>query len=82
MKLGYMNSRRPSKPNLPNEPNLVFRKGFPLKIRSGSSLHFVGIRGIYIGVRMEFEESVFQNKAGWQLGLATSLSREFKPRAN
>ena len=82
MKLGYMNSRRPSKPNLPNEPNLVFRKGFPLKIRSGSSLHFVGITGIYIGVRMEFEESVFQNKAGWQLGLATSLSREFKPRAN
>ena len=31
---------------------------------SGSSLHFVGIRGIYTCVRMDCEESVFQNRAG------------------
>ena len=42
----------------------------------------MGIRGIYTSVIMECEESVFQNKAGWRLGLATWLSREFKPRAN
>ena len=42
----------------------------------------MGIRGIYIEVRKEREESVFQNIAGWQLGLMTWLSHEFKPRAN
>ena len=62
--------------------NLVFLWGFSLKILSGSSLHFMGIRGIYTSVRMECEESVFQNRAGWQLGLTTWLSREFKPWAN
>ena len=45
--------------------NLVFLYGFSLKILFGSSLHFVGIRGIYTSVRMECEESVFQNRAGW-----------------
>ena len=29
---------------------------------SKNSLHFVGIRGIYTGVRMECEESGFQNR--------------------
>ena len=55
---------------------------FSLKILSGSSLHFVIIRGIYTCVRMECEESVFQNRAGWWLGLATWLSLEFKLRVN
>ena len=30
---------------------------------------FHGIKGIYTCVRMECEESVFQNRAGWRLGL-------------
>ena len=29
----------------------------------GSSLHFVGIRGIYTSVRMECEESVFPKQS-------------------
>ena len=62
--------------------NLIFLQGFSLKILFGSSLHFVGIRGIYTCVRMECEESVFQNRASLQLGLATWLSREFKLQAN
>ena len=32
---------------------------FSLKILFESSLHFVGIRGIYTGVCLECEESVF-----------------------
>ena len=39
--------------------NLVFLKGFSLKILSRSSLYFVGIRDIYIRVRKECEEWVF-----------------------
>ena len=42
----------------------------------------MSIRGIYTCVRMECEKSVFQNKASWQLGLATLLSHEFKLWAN
>ena len=42
----------------------------------------MSIRGIYNSMRMECEESVFQNRVGWQFGLATWLSREFKPWAN
>ena len=62
--------------------NLVFLWGFSLNILFRSSLHFVGIRGIYTCVCLECEESVFQNKAGWRLGLVTWLSCEFKPRTN
>ena len=35
-----------------------------LKILSRSSLHFVGIRGIYTGVCMECEGSVFPKQSG------------------
>ena len=35
-----------------------------LKILSRSSLHFVGIRGIYTGVCMECKESVFPKQSG------------------
>ena len=55
-----------------------FTLGFSLKILSGSSLSFVGIRGIYTGVRRECETSGF-SKQGW---LATWLSREIQPRDN
>ena len=37
--------------------------GFSLNILSGSSLHFVGIRGIYIEVRMECKESGFSKQS-------------------
>ena len=54
-----------------------FSLGF-LKILSGSSLSFVGKRGIYTGVRMECEELGF-SKNGW---LAAWLSHEFQPWGN
>ena len=54
-----------------------FSLGF-LKILSGSSLSFVGKRGIYTRVRMECEESNF-SKQGW---LAAWLSHEFQLRGN
>ena len=41
---------------------------FSLKILSRSSLHFVSMRGIYIGVRMECEELGFF-KTGLPRGL-------------
>ena len=42
----------------------------------------MGIKDIYTGVRKECEESVFQNRVDWRLGLTTWLSRESKPRVN
>ena len=39
--------------------NLVFLEGLSLKILSRSSQYFMGIRGIYTGVRKECEKSVF-----------------------
>ena len=62
--------------------NLVFLKGFSLKILSENSLHFVGIKGIYTGVCMECEESVFPKQSGlatWPRDLTES---QVKPRAN
>ena len=41
-----------------------FSLGFLSKILSGSSLQYVGIRGIYTGVCLECERSVFPNKSG------------------
>ena len=48
------------------------------------SLSKFSLEALYISwcVRMECEESVFQNRAGWRLGLATWQSREFKLWAN
>ena len=37
---------------------------FSLNILSGSSLHFVDIRGIYTRVRVKCEESVFPKQGG------------------
>ena len=50
-----------------DESILFFFKGFSLKILLGSSLQYVGIRGIYTGVCLECERSVFPK----QNGLAT-----------
>ena len=43
---------------------------FSLNILSGSSLHFVDIRGIYTRVEWNVKSQVFQNKAGSDLSLA------------
>ena len=42
-----------------DESILFFSRVFFSKILSRSSQYFVGIRGIYTGVRKECEESVF-----------------------
>ena len=55
---------------------------FSLSKFSLEALYISYIRGIYISVRTECEESVFSNRASWRLGLATWLSCEFKLRAN
>ena len=47
-----------------DESILFFFRDFSLKILSRSSLYFVGIRGIYTGVRKECEESVFPKQSG------------------
>ena len=44
--------------------NLVFLQGFSLKILSGNYLQYVGIRGIYTGVCLECEKSVFPKESG------------------
>ena len=59
-----------------------FSLGFLSQILSRISLHFMGIRGIYTGVRKECEESFFHNRVDWRLGLATWLSRKSKPQTN
>ena len=46
-----------------DEPILFFSRVFSLKILFGNSLYFIGIKGIYARVRVEYEESVFQNRA-------------------
>ena len=43
---------------------LFFSRVYLSKFLSGSFLHFVGIRGIYTGVCMECEESVFPKQSG------------------
>ena len=46
------------------DESILFFLGFSLNILSGSSLYFMGMRGIYTGVRMECEESGF-SKQSW-----------------
>ena len=44
---------------------------------------FGGYKGLYIVVSVwNTKRQFFPNRAGWRLGLATSLSREFQPRVN
>ena len=46
------------------DESILFFFRVSLNILFGSSLHFVGIRGIYTKVRMECEESSF-SKQSW-----------------
>ena len=56
-----------------DESILFFSRVFSLKILSRNSLSFVGIRGIYTGVRMKCEESGF-SKQGWLTAWPRSLT--------
>ena len=60
--------------------NLVFLSGFSLKILSGSSLHFVGIRGIYTGVygmrRVSFSQTEWTSDLASRLDWVASPSHE------
>ena len=55
-----------------------FSLGFSLKILSGSSLHFVGIRVFIVGYEMECEKSIFNKTGCTSESLATGMSREFQ----
>ena len=55
--------------------SLVFLLGFSLKILTKSSLQYVGIKGIYIGVCLECEKLVFPKQSAlvtWPLDLTKS----------
>ena len=59
-----------------DESILFFFRVSHTKILSGSSLHFVGIRGIYTDVYLECEKSVFSKQSGlatWPRDLTESL---------
>ena len=58
-----------------DESILFFSRVSLSKILSGSSLYFVGIKGISTGVRKECEESVFPKQSGletWPRNLTES----------
>ena len=65
------------------DESILFFFRVSLSIFSPKALNISWIWGVFI---LEWEwnakNQVFQNRAGWGLGLATWLSREFKPRAN
>ena len=56
-----------------DESILFFSRVSLSKYLSGSSLHFVSIRGIYTRVRMECEESGF-SKQSWLVALTRGLT--------
>ena len=62
--------------------NLIFLLGFSLKNISRSSLHFVGIRGIYTRVKMECEELGFSKQSWLAAWTRAWLSRECQLRGN
>ena len=57
------------------DESILFFSRVSLSKFSGSTLHFMGIRGIYTGVCMECEESVFLKYSGlvtWSCDLTES----------
>ena len=46
------------------DESILFFSRVSLSKFSGSTLHFMGIRGIYTGVCMECKESVFPKQSG------------------
>ena len=63
-----------------DESILFFSRVFLSKILSGSSQYFVGIRGIYTGVRKECEELVFP-KQSWPAAWPNNLTEPQVPAA-
>ena len=55
---------------------------FSLKIFSGSSLHFVGIRIFIVGCMRNVKGQFSSNRAFWRLDLATGMRHEFESQAN
>ena len=54
-----------------------------LSIFSLEALYISWVWGVFIlGWEWNVKSQVFQNRAGWRLGLATWLSREFQPQGN
>ena len=65
------------------DESILFFSRVSLSIFSLEAINISWVWGVFI---LEWEwnakSHVFQNSAGWRLGLTTWLSREFKPRAN
>ena len=62
---------------------ILFFSGVSFSKFSLEALYISWVQGsIYSRVRMNVKSQFFPNKVVWRLGLATRLSREFKPRAN
>ena len=59
-----------------DESILFFSRVSFLKILSGSSLHFVGIRVFIVGCMRNAKSQFQPNRAFWRLELATGTSRE------
>ena len=65
-----------------DESILFLFYGFSLKILSGNSLHFVGIRVFIVGYMRNVKSQLQLNRAFWLLELTTGTSREFELQAN
>ena len=68
--------------NIVNESILLFSRVY-LSIFSLEALNILWVWGIFMPVCVwNAKSQFFQNRAGWRLGLATWLSREFQLRGN
>ena len=60
------------------DESIVF---FSLKILSGSSLHFLGIKVFIVGCVWNAKSQLQLNRVFWRLSLVTGMSHEFESRA-
>ena len=65
-----------------DESIFFFLQDFSLKILSGSSLHFVGIRVFIVRYIRNVKSQLQPNRAFWRLELTIGTSCEFESRAN
>ena len=65
------------------DESILFLSRISLSIFSLETLNILWVWGVFILVCVwNTKSQFFQNRASWWLGLATWLSREFKPRTN
>ena len=65
------------------DESILFFSRISLSIFSLEALNISWVWGVFVLVCVwNAKSQFFQNRAGWQLGLATWLSREFKPQTN